>query len=226
MKTNMIPDAIDIGVDIRTLPGEDGDDVAAPTSGRARRPRRRRRGRDHHERPGDRSAAPTPRCGTRCSGASAAVPDGAADAAARWSASPTPASSGGWGPSPTAPGCSARTWSRRLRVAVPRQRRAHRRRVARPDHPVLARRLCLSLLVIGIDNTILNVALPTLVRDLDATPASCSGSSTATRSCSPGCCSPPAASATASGARALSRRPRHLRLGSDRSGAGRPRPSC
>src|SRR5215216_5900106 len=29
--------------------------------------------------------------------------------------------------------------------------------------------LCLSLLVIGVDNTILNVALPTLVRDLHAT---------------------------------------------------------
>src|ERR1044071_5209199 len=29
--------------------------------------------------------------------------------------------------------------------------------------------LCLSLLVIGLDNTILNVALPTLQRDLDAT---------------------------------------------------------
>src|ERR1051325_2656243 len=28
--------------------------------------------------------------------------------------------------------------------------------------------LCLSLLVIGLDNTILNVALPTLQRDLDA----------------------------------------------------------
>ena len=28
--------------------------------------------------------------------------------------------------------------------------------------------LCLSLLVIGLDNTILNVALPTLVRDLHA----------------------------------------------------------
>ena len=29
--------------------------------------------------------------------------------------------------------------------------------------------LCLSLLVIGLDNTILNVALPTLARDLGAT---------------------------------------------------------
>src|SRR5690348_9146070 len=31
--------------------------------------------------------------------------------------------------------------------------------------------LCLSLLVIGLDNTILNVALPTLQRDLDASGA-------------------------------------------------------
>src|SRR3712207_2244093 len=31
--------------------------------------------------------------------------------------------------------------------------------------------LCLSLLVIGLDNTILNVALPTLERDLGATPS-------------------------------------------------------
>ena len=31
--------------------------------------------------------------------------------------------------------------------------------------------LCLSLLVISIDNSILNVALPTLVRDLGATPS-------------------------------------------------------
>ncbi len=29
--------------------------------------------------------------------------------------------------------------------------------------------MCLSLMVIGVDNTILNVALPTLVRDLGAT---------------------------------------------------------
>src|SRR4051812_32269356 len=31
--------------------------------------------------------------------------------------------------------------------------------------------LCLSLLVVGIDNSILNVALPTLVRELGATPS-------------------------------------------------------
>ena len=60
--------------------------------------------------------------------------------------------------------------------------------------------MCLSLMVIGVDNTILNVALPTLVRDLDATTSSSSGSSTPTRWSSPASCSPPAASATASAA--------------------------
>ena len=49
--------------------------------------------------------------------------------------------------------------------------------------------LCLALLVVGIDGTIVNVALPTLVRELGASPrASCSGSSTPTRSCSPASC--------------------------------------
>ena len=63
--------------------------------------------------------------------------------------------------------------------------------------------LSASLLVIGLDNTILNVALPTLERDLGATAlASCSGSSTPTCSSSPACCSPPARSATASAASA------------------------
>ena len=60
--------------------------------------------------------------------------------------------------------------------------------------------LALSLLVITVGNTILNVGLPTIREELDASArASCSGSSTATCSSSPACCSPPAASATASG---------------------------
>ena len=59
--------------------------------------------------------------------------------------------------------------------------------------------LCFSLLVIVLDNTILNVAIPTLVaRARRRRTASSSGWSTPTRSCSPGCCSPPAASVTAS----------------------------
>ena len=63
--------------------------------------------------------------------------------------------------------------------------------------------LCVSLLVIVIDNTIVNVALPTLVaRPRRRASATSSGSSTPTPWCSPGCCSPPGASATGSGARA------------------------
>ena len=62
--------------------------------------------------------------------------------------------------------------------------------------------LCLSVLVITLDGTIVNVALPSLVRELGATTSpSCSGSSTPTPSSSPVSCSPPAASATASVAR-------------------------
>ena len=49
--------------------------------------------------------------------------------------------------------------------------------------------LSLSLVVIGLDNTILNV-VPTLVRELGATAASCSGWSTPTSSYSPASCSP------------------------------------
>ena len=49
--------------------------------------------------------------------------------------------------------------------------------------------LCLSLLVIGLDNTILNVALPTLVRDLARLdqPAAVDGRRLR-RWCSPACC--------------------------------------
>ena len=48
--------------------------------------------------------------------------------------------------------------------------------------------LSLSLLVISLDNTILNVALPSIRSDLGASAASCSGSSTPTCSSSPACC--------------------------------------
>ena len=63
--------------------------------------------------------------------------------------------------------------------------------------------LALSLLVITMGNTILNVGLPTIREELDASPASCSGSSTATCSSSPASCSRRGASATASRRRAL-----------------------
>ena len=45
--------------------------------------------------------------------------------------------------------------------------------------------LCLALVVVGIDGTIVNVALPTFVRELGASASELSGSSTPTRSCSP-----------------------------------------
>ena len=80
--------------------------------------------------------------------------------------------------------------------------------------------MCLSLMVIGIDNTVLNVAIPSLIRDLHADArARSSGSSTATRSCSPACSSRAAASVTGSGARARS--PSASR--SSRSAPSRPR---
>ena len=67
--------------------------------------------------------------------------------------------------------------------------------------------LCISLVVISVDNTIVNVALPTIVRDLGAGARGCSGSSTPTPSCSP-----PAAHRRSlgdrSGARGPDRRPR------------------
>ena len=65
--------------------------------------------------------------------------------------------------------------------------------------------LCLSLVVVTVDTTILNVALPTLVDSLRASSsAPCSGSSTDTPWCSPASCSPRVRSATDSaGAGAL-----------------------
>ena len=53
--------------------------------------------------------------------------------------------------------------------------------------------LSFSLLVISLDNTVLNVALPTLARDLAASPVNSNGSSMPTRSHSLACCSPLAA---------------------------------
>ena len=48
--------------------------------------------------------------------------------------------------------------------------------------------MCLSLLLIVMDNTIVNVALPTLQRTSAPPPASSSGSWTPTSSCSRACC--------------------------------------
>ena len=50
------------------------------------------------------------------------------------------------------------------------------------DHPIAALAfICLSAFVISVDATIVNVALPTLSRELDANTAICNGSSTPTR---------------------------------------------
>ena len=65
--------------------------------------------------------------------------------------------------------------------------------------------LCVSLLVIVLDNSILNVAIPTLIRSSTRRTARSSGWSTRTRSCSPACCSPWARSATATGGAARCR---------------------
>ena len=78
----------------------------------------------------------------------------------------------------------------------------HRRAGLRPAL-VDARVLCLSLLIVFVGNSSLNVAHPDAVARARTPPSrSCSGSSPPTRSCSPACCSRPARSATASGARA------------------------
>ena len=45
----------------------------------------------------------------------------------------------------------------------------------------------LSLLIVVLDSTVLNVAIPTILRDFDTRCRACSGSSPATRSPSPRC---------------------------------------
>ena len=68
--------------------------------------------------------------------------------------------------------------------------------------------LNVSLLLIVMDNTILNVALPTLAATSTPAAASCSGSSTATCSCSPACCCAPGPRRPLRPARRPQRRPR------------------
>ena len=60
--------------------------------------------------------------------------------------------------------------------------------------------VCLAVFVTVLDGTIVNIALPSLATDLDATTGSCSGSSTPTSSSSPACSWPPAGSATSTAA--------------------------
>ena len=47
--------------------------------------------------------------------------------------------------------------------------------------------LCASVFIIVVDGTIVNVALPTFVRNSAQQPANCNGSSTPTCWCLPGC---------------------------------------
>ena len=63
--------------------------------------------------------------------------------------------------------------------------------------------MCFALFMIMLDNTVVNVALPSIQRDLGSTSRGSSGRSTATRSASPSCWPPAAASATSSAAGAL-----------------------
>ena len=107
-KTNVIPDEVELGVDVRTLPGETPDDVAGPPARRARRPRRRGRGRADHERHGHDQPDGDPAVGRARPGDRPAVPDVAADAGARGRLHRLADLPGDGLGRPTAPGCSAR----------------------------------------------------------------------------------------------------------------------
>ena len=67
--------------------------------------------------------------------------------------------------------------------------------------PLILISLLLAAFVINLDTTIVNVALPSLVRELHASTRSCSGSWTRSTWCSLGRCWPRAACLTGSGAR-------------------------
>ena len=53
--------------------------------------------------------------------------------------------------------------------------------------PMILAALLLGAFLINLDTTLVNVALPAMVRELHATPRSCSGSSTPTTWSSPRC---------------------------------------
>ena len=141
-KTNVIPDRVDLEVDIRTLPGQTrrrrrramlddalgdlADAVEIDVERRPRRPRRRS----------------TRRCGTRWHASPARLCEGSALVPfAHGRRAPTTASSAAPARSATASGCSAASGSLRgLRHDVPRQRRARRPGVARALDPALGSR--------------------------------------------------------------------------------------
>ena len=139
MKTNVIPDSIDARGRRPHAARRGHRRGRRPPAGRARRPRRPRRGRDHPRTTRRRSAAPTRRCGTRCSGPSPCrspaprcrpqftrrlhrrprVPRARRDLLRRRPVQPD-------------------RRRRRVRPPLPRPRRAHRRREPRPHRRALA----------------------------------------------------------------------------------------
>ena len=139
-KTNVIPDRVEIEVDIRTLPGQRGADVREDARRRARRPRRAT----------SRSRRST-RTSRRVADRHADVGRDGARVVARWSTDSALV------PFLTVGATDARFFRRAGSVAygfglfsrtlsfedyavdVPRQRRARRRRVARALHPALGR---------------------------------------------------------------------------------------
>ena len=131
-KTNVIPDRVDLEVDIRTLPGQTGADAIAML-------------RDalgdladaveieSNDDPGDRRRRSTRRCGTRSARVSVAAVRGLGAASRRsWWAAPTTASTGAPARWATASGCSrSASPYEDYAIDVPRQRRTRRPGVAR-----------------------------------------------------------------------------------------------
>ena len=107
-KTNVIPDVIDLEVDIRTVPGTTARGRRGDARRRARRSRTPRRG----ERPaglaGDRVADGEPAVGRDRGPHAGRLSRAPSSSPGSSSAVPTPATSASTAPSPTAPGCSRR----------------------------------------------------------------------------------------------------------------------
>ena len=125
--------------------------------------------------------------------------------------------------SSAATGCSARPSSRprRPRLLPPTDRRS----TPSTAGSILAV-LCVALSVIIVDETVLNVAVPALVRELQPRHARCSGRSMPTCSCTPRCSSRPATWVTATAGVMSSWRARRLRRGLGLGGVVAEPPSC
>ena len=94
-KINVIPDTVDLEVDIRTLPGQASAEVRAHARRGARRPRRPGRARRVRRRPATASPLDTPLWDALSRGDAALLRDGSASCRSSPSAPPTPASSAG-----------------------------------------------------------------------------------------------------------------------------------